>query len=90
MLLYDFNKYLMILTIERLLGVAPEVDIREHTVWLPLQCEKGRTLSAFKIPEETSPAIRNEETNGPKMCPPKVIFNNFPISSVYIKYLNIY
>ena len=71
----------MILAIERLLGVAPEVDIREHTVCLPLQCEQGRTLSAFEIPEETSPAIRNGETNGPKCVHQKQFLkiSRFPV-----------
>ena len=47
-------------------GIAPETDIREHTLHLPPQHGQGSPLSLWN-PGEASQEIQNKGTSGPKI-----------------------
>ena len=55
-----------ILVAKRLAGVAPEVDLRECTLHLPLKRPKGKN-PLWLLNLEISPEIINRGTSGPKI-----------------------
>ena len=64
----------VMLAAKRLPGVAPEVDLKECTLHLPLQkSEVRQNPLCLWNPEEMSPEVQNRDTSGPikDMCPPK-------------------
>ena len=55
------------LSVKRLAGVGPEVDLRQHILFSPVRFEEGRSQSRVETQSWRHQKLRKGGTSGPKI-----------------------